>query len=215
MTKWKLHRRHLLQTEVYDGCLRRSSCAIICVASRTSCLFYFMEHHFCLRKQLTNYGYSNLGSWQAISWKWTKWACLSKENNRLLVANDEKIPGFRRNLEFWKTFVIMSMTASHYFRTFLMGSMVVLVYVIFGYWIMCNVSTFGKLEFTQWINVFQMANAWCYKIIDFLNARQAMDFNLTIWKVYKQGFRFHSATIKKLPLRKFWYSIKEAYPQFS
>lgn len=71
------------------------------------------------------------------------------QGKQLTVANNEKIPVFKRNFKFWKTFIIMSLTASHYLRTLLMGSMMILMNVIFGYWIRYNVSTFGKSAFTQ------------------------------------------------------------------
>lgn len=41
--------------------------------------FILMKHHFYLKEQLTNDGYSDFGIWYTFSLKWTKWTCYFKK----------------------------------------------------------------------------------------------------------------------------------------
>lgn len=109
-----------------------------CLNCKLNLLFFFMEHHFYLRKCLINYDYSDLGIWYVFSWKWTKWACVFKENNRLFVANDEKIPTFQEKFRILENVHHHELNGFSIFKDFLMRSMVTLMNVIFGYWIMYN-----------------------------------------------------------------------------
>ena len=94
-----------------------------------SCANCFPHGSLGLLERITNRwncGYSDLGTWQTFSWKWTQWACHLKENKEIFVANN-KIWTFKWKLEFW--------TASQYLKTFLMRSVVILgnVGFLFGF----------------------------------------------------------------------------------
>ena len=67
----------------------------------------------------TNYGYSDLGTWQTFSQKWTEWACHFKENNWQCLLLKIKFELSSDNQNFGKLVsATAGLTASQYLKAF-------------------------------------------------------------------------------------------------
>lgn len=70
--KWQ-EERTLNTPATYQGVwLSRGKTSRLLLDSGAGLATFFKEHHFCLKKKLTNYGYSALGIWRIVSEKWMK-----------------------------------------------------------------------------------------------------------------------------------------------
>lgn len=90
----------------------------------------FVEAFFYLKDRLTDYGIQTwvfgkhfLGNEQCEP--------VTKEKQLKMFVVDDKIQALEQKSEFYKTCITMSLTASQYFKNFLMRLVVMLIFLIF------------------------------------------------------------------------------------
>lgn len=108
--------------------------------------------------------FSSFINQQWLSWKWTASLSLQRKSLNLLPLIKFKLSC--ENYDFAECVsTTRSLITSQYVRTVLIRLEVILMNIIFWSYIIKCVNIW-KIYITQWTNIFQMINAWCYKIMN-------------------------------------------------
>lgn len=96
-------------------------------------------------------------------WRSKKWACHFQKNNWPHLLQMTKFKFLNDNETSGKlTWTTITCTASQYWETFPMRSVIILTNVISKIILCANI---WKIRLTQGANIFQMTNTWCYNIM--------------------------------------------------
>lgn len=140
---------------------RKSTCDW--VASWTNC--FSIQYLVYVKEQLTDKLWLfKFGYWVDIFTKINQ-VDLSLQGKQLtLFVGNDQMQAFKQKSEFWKTCIYHSELDSFPIMEDFSNEMVRFTNVIFSYCIM-KCFNIWKIFITHWTSMFQITNAWCYKIM--------------------------------------------------